>query len=139
MKINKAPFIQTITSAQLLDLRDTPVKLINAPGSGYMALPFLIYMRLNAGNIPYGTLTTSLGLIANGVNIFPNQTMSTAFLGSSTDTFVYYVFTHDNLAAGVDISDIENQDIYLKNTGVLELTSGNGTLDVEIYWNTFNV
>jgi hypothetical protein len=130
---------QSITSQQLLDLRDTPVKIIDAPGSGYMSLPFLILMRLHAGNTPYGTLTTSFGLIANGVNLFPNQTLSTAFLGSATDKFLYYVFTHDDLSAGIDVSDLENQDVYLKNTGLLELTAGNGTLDVEVYWNTFSV
>jgi len=130
---------QSISSAQLLDLRDTPVKLIDAPGSGFMSLPFLILMRLHAGNTPYGILTTSLGLIANGVNLFPNQTLSTSFLGSSTDKFEYYVFTHDSLAAGIDVSDLENKDVYIQNTGLLELTAGNGTLDVELYWNTFSV
>lgn len=131
--------MQNITSAQLLDLRDTPVKIINAPGNGNVCIPSLIFMKLNAGNVAYGNLTTSLGIIANGVNIFPNMVMPTTFLTSASDTFVFYVFTHDNLATGINVSDLENKDIYLKNTGLLELTSGNGTLDIEVYWNTFSV
>lgn len=130
---------QTLTSSQLLNLRATPVQIIPAPGSGYVSIPFLIYMRLYAGTMSYGTLTTSLGLMINGTNMFPNQSMSTTFIGSSTDDFVYYVFTNDSSASGLSVSSCENQPIYIKNTGLIELTSGNGTLDVEVQWNTFNV
>ena len=129
---------QTLTSSQLLNLRATPVEIITAPGSGYVTIPFLIFMRLYAGSTPYGTLTTSLGLIINGTNVFPSQSMSTAFLGSATDEFVYYVFTNSP-TSGSSVSSFENQPIYIQNTGLLEFTSGNGTLDIQIEWDTFNV
>jgi len=130
---------QTLTSSQLLNLGTTPVEIISAPGSGYVTVPFLIFMRLYAGSTAYGTLTTSLGLIINGTNIFPNQSMSTAFLSSSSDEFVYYVFTNSVIASGLSVSACENQPVYLQNTGLLELTSGNGTLDIQVEWDTFNV
>lgn len=131
---------QTLTSSQLLNLRATPVQIIPAPGTGFVTIPFLIFMRLNAGSTAYGTLTTSLGLIINGTNVFPNQSMSTSFLGSTTDKFVYYVFTDSSLLnGGESVSSFENQPVYLQNTGLLELTSGNGTLDVQVQWDSFNV
>jgi hypothetical protein len=130
---------QTLTSGQLLNLKETPVQIIDAPGTGYVCIPFLIFMRLHAGSIPYGTLSTSLGLISNNIDIFPNQHMSTAFLGSSSDEFVYYVFTNSNLASGINVGVMENQEIYIQNLGVLDLTSGNGTLDIQIQWDNFNL
>lgn len=130
---------QTITSNQLLNLKSTPVKVVDATGSGYVNVPFLVFMRLNAGSNSYGTLSTSLCLTMNGVDIFPNQHMSTAFLGSSSDKFVYYIFTNSNIAPGINVSDGDNKDIYIKNPGLLELSSGNGTLDFQIQWNAFTV
>jgi hypothetical protein len=97
-------------------------------------------MRLYAGSIAYETTGSALGLIINGTNVYPAQSMSTTFLSSTTDQFVYYVFNNTSLlSAGLDVSSFENQAVYIQNTGFLPLLLGNGTLDIQIQWDTFNV
>lgn len=128
--------LQTLTSSQLLDLRDTPIEVIPAQGSGFYIIPLIIILRTHAGSNVYGNLTTSLGIIINGVNILPAQ-MSTAILTNSEDSFVYY--TVSNSASTLNIENCDNQPVYIKNTGLLELTGGNGTLDVQITFEVNNV
>lgn len=124
-------FLKTLTSSEILDLRDTPVEVIPAQGSGLYITPYIVLLRSHYGTSVYGSLTATLGLLVNGTNIFPTQ-MSTTFLGNAYDSFVYYCFSNSILSPGLKVSDCDNQGIYIKNTGLLELSGGDGTLDVLI-------
>lgn len=128
----------TLTSNELLNLRTTPVQVLSAQGSGLYSVPFSVILRTHYNSNVYGNLTTSLGLIVNGVNMFPTQ-MSTAVLGANYDAFAYYTFASSIISPGLKVSDCDNQPIYIKNTGLLDLTGGDGTLDVMLSYEIINI
>lgn len=129
---------QTITASQLHNLISSPVQLISGQGSGTVCVPFSIFMKLNYGTTPYINLTSNLALLMNGTNIFPAQPIPSAFLGSTQDVWVYYLFYQSN-TSGISSSNSDNQDIYLGNTGLTNLLLGDGILDVNIQWSTYNL
>jgi hypothetical protein len=129
---------QIITASQLHNLISTPVQLIAAQGAGTVAVPFSLFMELNYGTIPYINLTSDLALTVNGTTMFPSQPIPSAFLGSTQNTVVYYLFYQSD-KYGLDTSTINNQAIYLSNTGLTNLLLGDGTLTVEIQWSTYNL
>lgn len=124
-------FLKTLTSSEILDLMDTPIEVIPAQGSGFYITPHIVLLRSHYGTTVYGNLTSTLELFINGVSITPTQ-MSTTFLGNAYDSFVYYSFANSILSPGLKVSDCDNQGIYIKNTGISELSGGDGTLDVFI-------
>lgn len=129
---------QTITASQLHNLISSPVSLISAQGSGTVIVPFSLFMELDYGTIPYVNLTSNLALLINGTNMFPSQPVPSSFLGSTQDTWVYYLFYQSN-TSGLSSSASDNQAIYLGNTGLTNLLLGDGTLSVNIEWSTYNL
>lgn len=128
--------LATLTSSQLLDLRDTPVQVIDPQGSGFYIVPLIIILRTHAGSNVYGNLTASLSLFINGTNLLTSQ-MSTNILGQANDSFAYYTVSQSTNV--LDVNNFDNQAVFIKNTGLLDLTGGNGTLDVQISFEVLNV
>lgn len=127
----------TLTSSQILNLRTTPVEVIPTQGSGFYITPVFTLLRTRAGFNTYGNLTTSLGLFINNVNILSSQ-MSTDLLTTSYDSFAHYSFSNYS-SNTLNVSNFDNQAVYIKNTGLLDLTGGDGTLDVQITFEVNNV
>lgn len=128
--------LTTLTSSQLLNLKGTSVEVVPAQGSGFYILPIYVLLRTHAGSNVYGNLTSTLGLFINGVNLLPSY-MSTSILGQSTDSFAFYPISSS--PSILNVNNCNNQPVIIKNTGLLELTGGNGTLDVQVTFDLMNV
>lgn len=129
---------QVITASELHNLISTPVQVIPPQGSGTVAIPFSVFLELNYGTIPYINLTSNLALLMNGANMFPDQPLPSAFLGSTQDTWVYYLFYQSD-TSGLSSSATDNQGVYLGNTGLTNLLLGDGTLSVYMEWSVYNL
>lgn len=129
---------QVITASQLHNLIGTPIQIIPPQGIGSVCIPFSIFMELSYGTTPYINLTSNLALLMNGINMFPAQPIPSAFLGATQDVWVYYLFYESN-TSGLNVSDSDNQGIYLGNTGLTNLLLGDGTLSVNIEWSTYGL
>jgi len=127
----------TLTSSQILNLRTTPVEVVPAQGSGLYIAPMFILLRMHAGSNAYGNLTATLGFLINNINILPAQ-LPGGTLGTSYDSCAYYSISNYS-SNTLNVSNLDNQAVYIKNTGLLDFTGGNGTLEVLTTFETYTV
>lgn len=124
-------FLYTLSSSELLNLKDTPIEVVPPQGEGFYITPFIITLRSHYGTSVYGNLTSALKLLVNGDEIFSTP-MPTTLLGNAYDCFATYMFSNSQNSNILKVADCDNQGIYVKNIGLLNLSGGDGTLDVQI-------
>jgi hypothetical protein len=119
----------TVTAAQLLALKTTPLLLVPPPGLGLalkvssMALKLLF--ATTAYTLNAGTLRLFIGTVANAVPIIPDQS---AILTQVASKIVLGIPT---VTSGVqNVALIENQGIFLGNDGTANYTLGDSPLNV---------
>lgn len=123
-------FEKTITSAQLLALRATPIALIALPGAGKIWEFVSATIICDAGTA-YVVGTNDLAIRYGTAADIISQTIDTAGLIDDTTDRMALVLpvTADNKTTK---TDCHNVALYLHNTGASELTTGTGVLRVKI-------
>lgn len=123
----------TVTSAQLLALRATPVTIVAAPGAGKMiVLLNALFIADNGTAYVVGTNDMALRYASTTGDIV-GQTVDTAGLLDSTSDIATQAgpIATDNK---VPKADCENQPLVLHNTGASEFTTGTGVLRVKCWY-----
>lgn len=127
----------TLTSSEILNLSTTPVEVVAAPGNGFYVVPIFILLRSRAGSNPYLNILADLTLLMNNVSILV-ASMSGNILGTSYDSVAFY--TPPSSTSALEVSDLDNQPILIKNTSpLLPFLGGDGTLEVQILYEVINV
>jgi hypothetical protein len=125
----------TLTSAQLLALRSSPVDVIAAPGAGkatFMLAACLFYEYVTtAYTIPAGAL---LAFVPTGAAEAPFTLDPAGFLDSDSNQTLQAESTPTNLGVGAT-TNVAFQLTLLGGSG--ELTLGDGTLRLTITYNTY--
>jgi len=129
----------TLTSAQLLALKATPVIVIPAPGSGkYIhVIGCDIYYLFNsvAYTLNAGTIKLYHGPVANAKPL--TAALETGLIDQSANRSNLDVAI---LATG-NLTDAQalNVPIYVANAGAAEFTLGNGTVELVVYSQTITI
>lgn len=126
----------TITAAQLLAARATPIVVIAKPGPGRI-IQFLGGMALAANGAAYVVGTNDLVLrYKDGTGKVISQVIDTAGLLDQTTKIMTQIMpvTVDSKVAS---TDCENQPIVLQNSGAAELTTGTGVLRLKLQYLTY--
>lgn len=121
----------TVTSAQLLALRATPVTIVPAPGAGKVA-EFVGGLAIADNGTAYVVGTNDIALrYKDDSGDLISQTVDTAGLLDQTSDIMTTLLpvTADSKTPK---ADCENQPIVLHNTGAGELTTGTGVLRVKV-------
>lgn len=128
----------TITSAQILDLHNTPITLLAAPGAGS-------YYRVLSCDLVYNFNTTAYSTSGGTPSVQAFYGTSSTSITSSSTTLIPSVaskvnFYIANSSTAVTLSDIENKAIIFKNTvGGSSYTTGDGTLTCNIVYQTLSI
>ena len=121
----------TMTNAQLLALKGADVLIVDPPGLGYAIDVIDISLRINfktpVFTLNAGTLKLFLGPSSNNVAV--SADLSAILSAAVTSDNVGIVSTATGVLAQ---SQIENQGIFIGNTGTAQFTLGGGTLDVVV-------
>lgn len=124
-------FETTITSAQLLALRATPITLAVAPGVGKV-YEFVSVLMIARNGTAYVVGTNDMAIrFKDGSSDIISQTIDTAGLLDQTADLMAQAgpIATDNKTPK---ADCDNQPLVLHNTGASEFTTGTGTLRVKI-------
>ena len=118
----------TLSSAQLLNLHNTPVQLIPAPGAGNIVKPLSITLQYKAGSTPYNA---SDGNFAVGTPSLPGATHGPGggFIDQTSDQVAY---VGGFGGAYGSRSNFENQPVIVQQNGSAEWTAGDGSVVVNI-------
>jgi hypothetical protein len=131
----------TLTSAQLLDLANTPIQVVPAPGAGKLIVPISYTIKYNHVTTPYtiqggSTMivqyTNGLGLGSN-VIAFVANTLN-GFFDSSASQVQVMGLNLSGVQSQVDANDLQGQGLFILINGALTL--GDGTLDVTVFYAT---
>ena len=139
----------TLTSAELLNLKTTPIQLLPAPGAGKMILPQSVFAEYVFKGIDYSIPSNYLITITTaGANLNNFATLvidPSVLLNQGVSTWQY----NDMLAYAVDssgafpvqdvISSWENLPILISGDSTHNLTLGNGLLNIIVYYSIVNV
>lgn len=127
----------TLTSAQLLALRATPITLIAAPGAGQMILLQQASMEYVFNATPYTVPGgANLRLLINGVTV-GTDIAATGLLDQGANTIGYARAA--NQTTGIATATLANQPLTIANSGGAEFTLGDGTLVVNVLYNIISV
>lgn len=129
--------LMTLTSSQLLNLKTTSIEVIPPQGEGFYITPFIITLRSRYGTAVYGHSTAPLKLFINGNDMFSTP-MPATVLGNPYDCYQTFVFSSSQNSNILRISDCENKGVDIKNIGILDLSDGDGELDVQILFEVNN-
>lgn len=132
-----------VSSAQLLDLQNTPVELVPAPGAGKFVIPILLTAEYIAGATPYayaggnGLTFGSPGSALNALSGYPITDTPNSF-GiplkeiTSTITFVGFPSTDwDNRST--ETSDLMNAPLQM-TIDANPLTDGDGSMVITVLY-----
>lgn len=131
--------VTTLSSADILALKATPIEIAPAPGANKMVVPYLIILTyFGDGATPYDTSgggNITIGWAAGILNSFdiPNS-----ILEATTDQYIIFDLS-GSTATDTDISDIANQPLMIVNNGAGEYVDGTGTAKVTVYYNIVNL
>lgn len=128
----------TVTKAQLLALKGADILIAPKPGVGLVIDAQTVSVRINFVSPAYtlnaGTLILYQGPSANAIP-----------LTSDLSAILTQTATSDNvgnvaLATGIKVqANIENQGLYLGNTGTAQFTLGGGSLDIIVTYLTYQM
>jgi hypothetical protein len=118
----------TLSSAQLLSLRATPVQLVPPPGAGNVIKPLSITLQYKSGSAPY---TAQDGSFAIGTPAFVAavQQPAVGFIDQASDQFA---FLGGFGGAFGPRSSFENQPITVSQNGSAEWTAGDGSVVISV-------
>jgi hypothetical protein len=120
---------RTITSAELLTLQITAITLLPAPGPGKRYAVFAVFTYYQFSTTPFTLNATTALLLVNGSNIL--AFISTiGLLDQSNDI----VLTPALSGAPSSGTTAFNQPLVLGNGGTANLTLGDGTLLLVVYY-----
>lgn len=137
----------TISSAEILDLHNTPVQLIAAPGAGKTLIPLMFYAKLNFNSISYATIgeetqmvllySNSSGELVSGqrlgnTNFWTENQSVIIFFGTSWSGATYPIIGASN--RGEVPSGWENQPIVIFADVGNGVTTGNSTVTIDIWY-----
>lgn len=128
----------SLTSAQLKNLKATPVSLLPAPGAGEYYVVFSVVANYHFGTIAYGNVDPDALDIVEGTLGNQNglvQLNDNEIINSEVTSRIYQK-VGQSFAGPVDPSTVVNQPLLLENASASELTSGDGTLVLTIYYTT---
>lgn len=114
---NEIRYRQTISSAELLSLKTTPVRLLNASPLNFTITKALF--KLNAGKIAYKGNDTDNLIINNGVDLYK---ILVSKIMHSSDNYDFFESLADT---------IKNTDVDLKINS--DLIDGNGTIVIDLF------
>lgn len=117
-----------VTAAQMLDLFDTPVELVAAPGAGLVVVPLYITATSHFNTTPYSE-GTFISCYLGEVDINFGQVIGGA-VQQGTDRQVLQTWG-ETFYPEASVQLIEDQPLLLKASGSNPV-DGDGTLTVEI-------
>lgn len=128
----------TLTSAELLALKATPVELLPAPGEGKYYVVFHAVADYKFGTTPYtndGPDSLDIAQGENGLIQFNDNEL----LESPSTSRLYMKAAQSlggpaNTFASVDGPGTQNQPLTIANLGATEITGGDGVLTVFVYY-----
>ncbi len=119
----------TLSSADILDLHNTPVEVVAAPGAGKFLVPHLVIANTSGGTVAY-TIADSV-VIEVGDAQWVGVTSLFSLTGEQTSTFVPASVTFGT-------TDIENRSIAILATDD-NPADGDGTLTVDVWYSIEDV
>jgi hypothetical protein len=120
-----------ITSAQLKALHGTPLTIIAAPGVGFAIYPISLVLQYDFVTTPYTIHGESIVLDYNNAGSAFKQTFSeTGFFDQGASQIKFF----DGVIANGALSVVANQPFTIGSTGGTDMTAGDGTAVVYIYY-----
>jgi hypothetical protein len=120
-----------LTSAQLLALHGTPITLVAAPGAGFAVYPVAISLGYDYNTTAYTINGDSLILDWNNAGtVFKITFAETGFLDQTASQIASLAIT----AAHGALTLLNNQPYTIGASGGSNMTLGNGTLTVYLYY-----
>src|SRR5581483_7116770 len=125
----------TLSSAQLLALKTTPVQLLAAPGANLQYVIQRVALEFVPNTTPYATVSTA------DISVYTDTTQASAFKGDSTGLLDQSAKTYELVAATTTkffTTDAHstNQPLMVANVAASNYTAGNGTCVVTVYYTT---
>jgi hypothetical protein len=121
----------TLTSAQLLALHGTPITLVPAPGAGVVIYPTQIVLEYKYGTVAYTINGDSIILDYNNAGSALKQTFAETGFFDQTASQIGFL---DGVVARAALTVAANQPFTIGASGGSDMTLGNGTLVVYIYY-----
>lgn len=129
-----------LTTAELLDMKDTNVEVVAAPPAGFAAIPLEVFMFLDHGGTDFvqNAATDQFALLYNGgsqiVELGLAATFET-FIEASADAHLYINFAESALSATGALGfagPVAATAIDLDNNGATDLATGNGVMYMRV-------
>jgi hypothetical protein len=122
----------TLTSPQILALKETPVQLAASPGAGFAILPVVFFLRYNFVTTPYG-VTSTTGAIGTA-GMLGNDNPWVAFGGTGVmDQTASTFFAVPGESEAGPLSTVGGA-MLIGNIGADDFITGDGTLTVTMYY-----
>lgn len=122
----------TITSEQLLNIGDTPVVLVPAPGAGKANVLVHFATRANLNTTPYDDFINLYYTAPPGGSYIAKYFAEPNHNSTTWESTIGYYF-YENASY-----DMENKDIIATTPTAVNLTGGDGTVDYIIYYVTYD-
>jgi hypothetical protein len=120
----------TLSSADILDLHNTPVEVVAAPGAGRFLVPHLVIASTSGGTTPY-TVPDAVSIQVGDASWVEVSSLFSVVTGEQVATFIPAAVT---FAA----ADVENRSIAILATDD-NPTDGDGTLTVTVWYSIEDV
>lgn len=130
--------VVVLTSAQLLGLKDTPVTLIPARGPNTVIMVSNGYVKYNyKGTVYTVPVGTTLQLRINGINLLGTAIPGTGVLDQTQNTVSMGLTLTNPLTNS--LSTLTNKALTIYNTNATNLSVGNGTLEIGLFYNVLTL
>ena len=120
----------TLSSADILDLHNTPVEVVAAPGAGRFLVPHLIVARTSGGTTPY-TVPDAVFIQVGDASWVEVSSLFSVVTGEQVATFI-------PAAVNYATTDVENGAITIYSSDD-NPTDGDGTLTVTVWYSIEDV
>ena len=120
----------TLSSADILDLHNTPVEVVAAPGAGRFLVPHLIVARTSGGTTPY-TVPDAVFIQVGDASWVEVSSLFSVVTGEQVATFI-------PAAVNYATTDVENGAITIYSLDD-NPTDGDGTLTVTVWYSIEDV
>lgn len=129
---------KTITSAQLLTLRATPITLTDLPGTGFSYIPVYSVFQKQAGTAYTVAADRDIGIrYTNGTGTTLQVLETTGFIDQVTTQqrvlFGFQTAGGGTPAVAFNVTPTENAALVAHNLGAAEFATGTGSLVIEVF------